>query len=224
LGEAVRTVGFYLCWLMLCINVMAGMSVISQAMPMTQSFIENNAATQPFLPETAALAGVLVLVFAISNGVFRPFWALLSDKIGRAQVFLILFATQAITFLILGFAPPSLTLFVILLFYQYSCLGGGFAVMPAMAADKFGTKYAGRIYGWMLTAWGVAGLIGPTMYAQIVNSHPDGVGVPQAYMPALIITGAVFAVACILPVVEIKLSKKVAIANQEQTRSKVEMK
>jgi OFA family oxalate/formate antiporter-like MFS transporter len=134
-----------------------------------------------------------MLVFAFFNGIFRLFWASLSDKIGRLKVFFILFASQAVLFLILGLAPPNLPLFIVLISYQYGCLGGGFATMPALAADTFGTRYSGRIYGWMLTAWGAAGVVGPTLYARIYQSYGN-------YTQALLITGAVFTVALVLPV------------------------
>lgn len=202
LGEAVRDKGFYICWLMLGINIMAGMAVISVAANMAQNFMPDTIA------DKATLAGILILVFAISNGIFRPVWASLSDKIGRAQVFLILFASQAALFLILGFAPQNLILFVILITYQYSCLGGGFATMPAMAADKFGTKFAGRIYGWMLTAWGVAGIIGPQIYRSLSAPAVDGEFPAHAFKTPLIVTGVILAVAVILPIIEILTNKK----------------
>jgi OFA family oxalate/formate antiporter-like MFS transporter len=186
LGEAVRTKHFYLFWLMLFINVMAGMAVISQASPMAQDFMPDSVA------DKVALAGILMLVFAFFNGIFRLIWASLSDKIGRINVFFILFASQAVLFVVLGLVPPSLPLFVLLISYQYGCLGGGFATMPALAADTFGTKYSGRIYGWMLTAWGAAGVVGPTLYAQIYQLSGN-------YTQALLITGIVFTVALILP-------------------------
>jgi len=192
LGEAVRSKHFYICWLMLFVNVMAGMAVISQASPMAQDFMPGTIA------DKAAMAGILMLVFAFFNGIFRLIWAGWSDKIGRLKVFTILFASQAVLFLFLGLAPVDMPgrfpLFVVLISYQYGCLGGGFATMPALAADKFGTKYAGRIYGWMLTAWGLAGVVGPTLYAQIYERTHD-------YTRALMITGIVFAVALVLPLI-----------------------
>jgi OFA family oxalate/formate antiporter-like MFS transporter len=42
--------------------------------------------------------------------------------------------------------------------------------MPAFAADSFGTKNIGRIYGTMLTAWSIAGLCGPLIFAAVRKS------------------------------------------------------
>jgi len=189
LGEALRTKYFYLFWVMLFLNVTAGVAVISQASPMAQEFMKNS--TIP-VDSQAAAAGSLLLLFAIFNGLGRLIWASLSDKIGRRTVFFILFASQAILFFVLYIAPPSLPLFVILICYQYACLGGGFATMPAYAADTFGTKYAGRIYGWMLTAWGIAAVAGPTVYARVYQSS-------GSYTRALLYTAVMFVFALLIP-------------------------
>jgi hypothetical protein len=60
-----------------------------------------------------------------------------------------------------------------------SMYGGGFATIPAYLADIFGAGYVGAIHGRLLTAWSVAGLIGP----EIVNDFRDhqlAAGVPRA--------------------------------------------
>src|SRR5438128_12192927 len=46
-------------------------------------------------------------------------------------------------------------------FVVLMCYGGGFGTMPAFAADYFGPKNVGPIYGLMLTAWGFASAFGP---------------------------------------------------------------
>lgn len=63
---------------------------------------------------------------------------------------------------------PSLTavsLMTIITFVVLMCYGGGFGTMPAFAADYFGSKNVGPIYGLMLTAWGVASAVGPLLIA-----------------------------------------------------------
>ncbi len=104
-------------------------------------------------------------VAAIFNGLGRLFWAKLSDNIGRKMVFMIMFATQAVLYLLvaLGYVP-SYTLFLVVSCYLLACYGGGFATMPAFAADSFGPAYIGKVYGFMLTAWSAAGIIGPLVF------------------------------------------------------------
>lgn len=189
LGEAFVSKYFYLLWAMLFINVTAGMAIISQASPMAQELMP---ATMS-LAEKAKQAGLILGLFSLVNGVGRLFWASLSDKIGRRAVFMTLFASQAVVFYLLS-TTTSLTMFVILASYVYLCLGGGFATMPAYAADVYGTKFVGRIYGWKLTAWSAAGVVGPMLFAKIRQSSGN-------YEQALVITAVALALALILPVV-----------------------
>ncbi|WP_425059376.1 L-lactate transporter [Sporomusa carbonis] len=187
LGEAVGSKYFYLLWAMLFINITAGIALISQASPMAQELMPASMS----VAEKATRAGVILGVFAIINGLGRLFWATASDKIGRRTVFIILFISQAVAFYLLA-TTKDMTVFIVLCSYIYACYGGGFSTMPAYAADVFGTKYVGRIYGWMLTAWGAAGIIGPMLFARIRQASGN-------YSEALTITAITLAIALVLP-------------------------
>src|SRR5882724_1654085 len=121
---------------MLFLNTMAGISIISQAAPMAQEIARTNAAT------AAGLVGII----SIANAAGRFLWAWLSDFIGRARVFQVMFLEQAIVFVLLsqvhGFAGLAVLAFAVLL-----CYGGGFGTMPAFAADFFGSRNVGYLYG-----------------------------------------------------------------------------
>lgn len=187
LWDAVGSKYFYLLWAMLFLNITAGIALISQASPMAQDLMPITMNTT----EKAKQAGAILGVFAIVNGIGRLFWASASDKIGRRTVFFILFATQAAAFYFLA-STKDLLIFTVICSYIYACYGGGFATMPAYAADIFGTKYVGRIYGWLLTAWGAAGVMGPMLFARIRQASGN-------YSEALIITAAALAIALVLP-------------------------
>jgi OFA family oxalate/formate antiporter-like MFS transporter len=96
----------------------------------------------------------MVGLISIFNGAGRVFWAWVSDMIGRASVYFLLYAIQAV---ILFFLPRvhDLTAFSIMFAIIGLCYGGGFGTMPSFTADFFGPKYMGGIYGWILLAWGV---------------------------------------------------------------------
>jgi len=81
------------------------------------------------------------------------------------MVFLIMFATQAVLYVLIdkGFIATYWP-FLIVSCYLLACYGGGFATMPAFAADAFGPAYIGKVYGFMLTAWSTAGVIGPFVF------------------------------------------------------------
>lgn len=197
LNEAIGTKYFYLLWGMLFINVTAGIAIISQASPMAQELMGAGMSAA----EKAKQAGVILSIFAIVNGLGRLIWASLSDKIGRRTVFLLLFSTQAVVFYALS-GLSDLTMFIILVSYIYACYGGGFATMPAFAADIFGTKYVGRIYGWIITAWSAAGVVGPMLFAKLRE-------VTGNYSSALLYTSIVLAVALILPILAVSPKAKV---------------
>jgi OFA family oxalate/formate antiporter-like MFS transporter len=159
LGGALGTWQWYGLWALLFLNTSAGISIISQAAPMAQEVTH----------VTAAIAAGLVGIISIANGIGRFLWAWLSDAVGRRWVFFMMFLVQALVFFLLPriYSFPTFTAmcFVVLL-----CYGGGFGTMPAFAADYFGSENVGSIYGLMLTAWGFAGVLGPTLIASIRQS------------------------------------------------------
>jgi hypothetical protein len=62
-----------------------------------------------------------------------------------------------------------------------SMYGGGFATIPAYLADLFGTQMVGAIHGRILTAWSVAGVIGPMLIAALRQAQLDA-GVAKAHV------------------------------------------
>lgn len=156
LRQALGSWQWYGLWLTLFLNTTAGIAIISQASPMAQEISH----------VTAAKAAGLVGIISIANGSGRFLWAWFSDAVGRKAVFLTMFLLQALAFLLLshvsGFVSLAVLACVILL-----CYGGGFGTMPSFAADYFGAKDIGSIYGLMLTAWGAAAIAGPTFIAQV---------------------------------------------------------
>jgi len=165
LGEAMKTPQWFMLWAMLFLNISAGLGLISQLSPMCQEIIKK--ATPDITLEACAIAGGSVLAIAsIFNGLGRLFWAWLSDALGRRTIFLIMFITQALLYIYLP-QVGNITLYTVIVCYLLACYGGGFATMPAFAADSFGPGYIGKVYGTMLTAWGCAGVVGPLVFAQI---------------------------------------------------------
>jgi MFS transporter, OFA family, oxalate/formate antiporter len=159
LSEAMRTWQWYGLWALLFLNTSAGISIISQAAPMAQEITG----------VSAAVAAGLVGIISIANGAGRFLWAWFSDLVGRRWVFLSMFVIQAILFFVLP-RIQSFPAFTSLCFVVLLCYGGGFGTLPAFAADYFGPENVGSIYGLMLTAWGFAGVLGPTLIANIRQS------------------------------------------------------
>jgi len=169
-GQAVKTPQWWMLWAMLFLNVTAGLGLISQLSPISQEL------ARPMLPEglsaeeavkmLAIAGGAVVAYSAIFNGLGRLFWASVSDKIGRKAVFMTMFATQAVLYILVACGLISTYyIFLVAACYLLACYGGGFATMPAFAADSFGPGYIGKVYGFMLTAWACAGLVGPFVFS-----------------------------------------------------------
>ncbi len=115
--------------------------------------------------EAVAFVGLLGIV----NGGGRIFYSSLSDRIGRNVVYLYFFMTESIAFFLLRDAE-NLIWFQLLSLHIISCYGGGFSCMPAYVADLFGAKYLSAIHGRILTAWGFAGLFGPTVCSYVYET------------------------------------------------------
>jgi len=161
--EAVKTPQWWMLWSMLFLNVSAGLGLLSQLSPMAQDLIGKTQGITD--PKVLAVAGGSILAYAsIFNGLGRLFWASMSDYIGRKNVFITMFITQALLYIYLP-QVSAVFLFTVIACYLLACYGGGFATMPAFAADSFGPGYIGKVYGIMLTAWGCAGVFGPLVFS-----------------------------------------------------------
>ena len=151
-NQAVKTRSFRYLWLMFFINITCGIGLVAVASPMAQQQTGMSAAT----------AAMMVGVVGLFNGFGRLAWATLSDLIGRPLTYTLIFTVDvAMLAGILVFSSPLL--FGIALCLIMSCYGAGFSVIPAYLGDVFGTKQLGAIHGYDLTAWAVAGVVGPTL-------------------------------------------------------------
>lgn len=152
-NESLRTPRFYYIWVMMFINIACGIAIISAASPMMQEKLD-------YTPmEAAAIVGLI----GVFNGLGRIIWSGLSDYLGRANTYIIFFAFQILAFFFLPKISMELV-FLVVLFTVITMYGGGFATLPAFLGDLFGTKQLGAIHGMVLAAWGLAGVVGPTIY------------------------------------------------------------
>jgi len=183
LGEALRTWQWWALWLLLFLNTSAGISVISQEAPLFQELSR----------VTAVAAAGMVGVASIGNALGRVFWAWASDSITRRGTLVVMFIAQIILF----WAFPSITsasMLTIVAFIVLMCYGGGFGTMPAFAADYFGSRNVGPIYGLMLTAWGFASAFGPLLIAYLRQAS-------GSYGEGLHVIAGVMAVSVLLPLI-----------------------
>ncbi len=168
-----RTPQFWLLWGVLCMNVTAGIGVLGQASPMIQEIFNGRV--------TAAAAAGFVGLISLFNMAGRIFWASTSDYLGRRNTYMIFFLLGIVLY---SSVPTlghigSIPLFVAAFCVILSMYGGGFATIPAYLRDMFGTYQVGAIHGRLLTAWSVAGVLGPVLVNYIRQYQIDS-GVPKA--------------------------------------------
>ena len=191
LRDAHKTTAFWCVWLVLCMNVSAGIGVLSMASPMLQEIFGGSLIGQPGTGFTAltdaqrASVAVIAAGFAgllsLANIGGRFFWASVSDHIGRKMTYFIFFLLGIAMY---AAAPWAAHAGSMLLFAGFFCVilsmyGGGFATVPAYLADLFGTQFVGAIHGRLLTAWSTAGIIGPVLVSYMREAAISA-GVPRS--------------------------------------------
>jgi OFA family oxalate/formate antiporter-like MFS transporter len=162
LGGALASWQWWALWLLLFLNTSAGIALISQESPIFQKLSG----------ATPAVAAGMVGIVSIGNAFGRIFWASVSDAITRRWTFATMFVLQFCLFRLLT-SLTSATIITAVSFIILMCYGGGFGTMPAFAADYFGSKNVGPIYGLMLTAWGTASYFGPQLLVKMVGAGND---------------------------------------------------
>jgi OFA family oxalate/formate antiporter-like MFS transporter len=183
LAGALKTWQWWALWLLLFLNTSAGISLISQESPIFQELTK----------ATAIVAAGMVGIVSIGNAVGRVFWAWVSDALTRRWTFAVMFLAQIALFWILP-GLTSVAIVTVVSFVILMCYGGGFGTMPAFAADYFGSKNVGPIYGLMLTAWGCASAFGPLLIANLRQSS-------GTYGTGLHIIAGIMAVSLLGPIV-----------------------
>lgn len=175
IDEALKTPQFYQLWIVLCMNVSAGIGVLGVASTMMSEIFGT---TLPSIVD-GAFAATYVSMISVFNMLGRFIWASSSDYIGRKNTYWVFFALGIVLYCSVPFAAqqvsvnPAVTWLI--LFYGatmiiFTMYGGGFATIPAYLADVFGSKYVGGIHGRLLTAWSTAGVLGPLAITSLRES------------------------------------------------------
>lgn len=210
-NQALRTRRFYFMWLMLGINITCGIALISVASPMMQAMLNMSPLE----------AGGVVGLIGVFNGIGRIIWASASDYLGRPATYVAFFLIQMVAFA----ALPSIEhvlLFQIVLYLIMTCYGGGFATVPAFLGDLFGTRQLGAVHGYTLTAWSVAGIVGPSVLVPLVHIESEtGAVIGTDYTKLLYLCSGLFAVALLtsmLMVADIRTKRRALQMAAETTR------
>jgi MFS family permease len=185
-----KTPQFRLVWLVLCLNVSAGIGILGMASPLLQEVFAGKLLGNDLtfsqldagqLAQIAAIAAGFTGLLSLFNIGGRFFWASFSDYIGRKTTYFVFFALGVALYALvptLGHLG-NVALFVAAFCIVLSMYGGGFATVPAYLADLFGTQMVGAIHGRLLTAWAAAGVLGPVL-VNYLREYQLSIGVPRA--------------------------------------------
>jgi len=186
-NEIIGNGQFWVLWLIYFFGAAAGLMIIGQAVPIGIEVAK--------LEKSVAAAGLGTM--ALLNGLGRLVHGSISDKLGRKNTVILCFAEYLVAFLILLPNADTFTKWLVGICIVGFSYGGYLAIMPSMTADYFGTKSLGANYGYLFTAWGVAGVGGPFMIDAI-----------KASTGAFTMAMYYISVACVAGIVLVFLSKK----------------
>ena len=182
--NAIKTPQFWLLWVVLCFNVTAGIGILEKAAPMIADFFRETSTPVG----TAAAAGFVALL-SLTNMLGRFVWSSTSDLVGRKNIYRLYLGAGALLYLVIALTTnASKLVFVLCAMLILSFYGGGFATVPAYLKDLFGTYQVGAIHGRLLTAWSMAGVLGPPIVNAIADSQKAAGKVgPDLYTTSLFI-------------------------------------
>ena len=157
-GQMVRTGSFYALWATYTIGCLAGLMAIGISSPVGEEVAR-------LTPSVAALS---VSVFAIFNGLGRPVFGWLTDKLtpryAAALSFVLILAASALIYL---WGEGSTAIYFLSFIVLWANLGGWLAIAPTATASLFGSSHYAKNYGLVFTSYGIGALLGNTLAGMI---------------------------------------------------------
>lgn len=156
---------FWLLFLMMTMMSTTGLMVISQM----------GAIARDFKVADVLVFGMAALPFAltidrITNGLTRPFFGWVSDRLGREKTMLIAFSLEGAAITVWYFVAHDPLWFALLSGVVFFGWGEIFSLFPSILTDTFGTKHATTNYGFLYMAQGVGSVFGGPVAALIYAS------------------------------------------------------
>jgi OFA family oxalate/formate antiporter-like MFS transporter len=167
-------------WLTFIFGATSGLLAIGQWKPLMATILQG----QTFAPEWMGALGRFVepvAILAIFNAIGRIFWGRVSDWIDRPRAMMMMFLAQGMAFMLLPSVSNTAAVFVASAWVGLN-FGGIFALFPSATSDYFGAKNFGMNYGWIFTAYGIAGILGPVAGGILFD-------VTQHYVMAFVFSG-----------------------------------
>ncbi len=192
-GSMLRTPIFWLMFGMMTMMSTSGLMVISQM----AAFAKDFGITQTTVLGFAALPLALTLD-RLTNGLTRPFFGWLSDRIGREHTMFIAFMLEGVAMTAWLLTRDNAVLFVLLSGLVFFGWGEIFSLFPSTLTDTFGARHATTNYGFLYMAQGVGSILGAPLAALLYQRTGTWISV-FAVVIAMNFATAVLALAALKP-------------------------
>lgn len=199
--QMLHTREFYMLWSVFMFCALAGLMVIYCIKLFGIDALQHRG-----VADAGAITGTAMAWYAIFNGIGRIAWGSVSDRIGRKPAIILMAALQGVIMLMTYHVFISFGLisgFIVAAALIGFNFGGNFALFPAATADFFGNRNVGSNYGWVFTAYGIAGIAGPLL-AGYFKDAAQGSTYPSVWMTPFIVAG----LACLLGAIIMALSTR----------------
>jgi MFS transporter, OFA family, oxalate/formate antiporter len=187
--EVLRSPAFWLLYVMFVLVSASGLMATAQLAPIAKDY---------GLSSTAILFGATTLSVAlvvdnVMNGLARPFFGAVSDRIGREYTMAIAFSLGALSYWLLAVIGTSPWAFVVCAALIFFTWGEIFSLFPSTCTDLFGSKYATANAMLLYTAKGTAAFLVP--FANLLKTATGGwaaVFMAAAVMNFIVVVLALF--------------------------------
>jgi OFA family oxalate/formate antiporter-like MFS transporter len=153
--EVLRAPVFWLLYVMFVMVAVSGLMATAQLAPIAKDYGIDKTPVSLVL-FTAGTLSVAIVVDNILNGLARPFFGWVSDRLGRENTMAMVFTLGAFSYWALGTFGTTPWAFIVLAGLIFFTWGEIFSLFPATCTDTFGPKYAATNAGLLYTAKGTA--------------------------------------------------------------------
>ena len=174
-GAMIRTPVFWLMFAMMTMMSTGGLMIISQFAAFSRAFGVADVVVLGMAALPLALS-----IDRITNGLTRPFFGWVSDRIGRENTMAIAFLMEAVAVTAMLLCRNDALLFALLSGVVFFGWGEIFSLFPSTLTDTFGTKHATTNYGVLYMAQGIGSVLGGPLAALLHD-------VTGTWMPVFII-------------------------------------
>ena len=198
--QMLRSPVFWLMFFMMTMMSTGGLMIISQFAAFSRDFGVANVVVFGLAALPLALT-----IDRLTNGLTRPFFGFVSDRIGRENTMAIAFLMEAAAVTLMVMFRGNAAVFVILSGLVFFGWGEIFSLFPSTLTDIFGVQHATTNYGWLYVAQGVGSILGGPL-AALLREHTG------SWLPVFAIIIAMDALTGILALVALKPMRRAYIA------------